>query len=63
METFTQTSTEPYDKHHYKLVYSNSESVVFKTYLEIQEAWWNTPSDFLSHVEVLDKKQPRGFKK
>lgn len=64
-QEFTQTSDKLYDRHNYKLVYSNGQEVFFETYAEVQAAWWNTPSDFVSHVEVIDKKtntKPRGFK-
>jgi len=62
METFKQTSDEPYIRHHYKLVYSNGQSVVFDSYTDVQREWWNTPSDFVSHVEVLDVKEKKEFK-
>jgi len=61
-EFFKQTSDELYVRHQYKLVYSNGEEVIFDNYHDIQEDWWNTPSDFVSHIEVLDKKQKKGFK-
>ena len=61
-ETFKQTSDEPYDRHNYKLVYSNGQEVFFETYMEVQAAWFQTPSDFVSHIEVLDKKKSKGFK-
>lgn len=60
-ETFTQTSTDLYTKHNYKLVYTNGESVIFDNYRDLQESWWNTPHDLVSHVEVLDKKKQKGF--
>ena len=37
---FTETSSEPYDRHHYKLVYDNKEIIV-KTWEEVKEHWWN----------------------
>lgn len=64
-EPFTQTSHEPYNRHDYKLVYVNGESVTFDNYQDVQESWWNSSSDFVSHIEVLDKKsnnKKRGFK-
>ena len=64
METFKQTSDKLYDKHHYKLVYSNGQSVVFDNYMDVQATWFQTPSDFVSHIEVLDipQKNKKGFK-
>ena len=62
-EWFEQTSNEPYVRHNYKLVYSNKQSVVFESWEELRNEWWNTPSQFVSHVEVLDIKQnKKGFK-
>jgi len=62
METFKQTSDEPYLRHHYKLVYSNGQSVVFDNYTDVQMSWFQTPSEFVSHIEVLDIKEKKGFK-
>lgn len=61
-ESFRQTSDLPYDRHHYKLIYTNGESVIFKNYEDLHESWWNTPSNFISHIEVLDKNSTKGFK-
>lgn len=61
MKTFKQTSDEPYNNHDYKLVYSNNQSVIFDNYEDLRLAWYNTPEQFRGHVEVLDKKQPKGF--
>ena len=62
METFKQTSDEPYIRHHYKLVYSNGQTVVFDNYTDVQVAWFQTPLEFVSHIEVLDVKEKKGFK-
>ena len=62
MKTFKQTSDEPYLRHHYKLVYSNGQSVVFDNYMDAQVSWFQTPSEFTSHIEVLDVKEKKGFK-
>lgn len=59
---FTQTSDAPYDRHHYKVVYHGGECKVVKSWLEVQEIWWNTISQFVSHVEVIDIKKSKGFK-
>jgi len=66
-EWFEQTSDKPYDRHQYQLTYSNNQSKVFDTWEELRNVWWNTPAQFLSHVEVLDRKQSKkksngGFK-
>ena len=61
-QTFKQTSDEPYIRHHYKLVYSNGQAIVFDNYADVQAAWFQTPSEFVSHIEVLDVKEKKGFK-
>ena len=60
---FSQTSNEPYDRHHYKMICKN-KSVVLKSWDEVQEYWWNNIAfnpDMI--VEVIDKpKTTKGFK-
>lgn len=59
---FNQTSDEPYDRHHYKIVMTNGECVVVDSYDLVQSIWFQKPSQFLSHIEVLDiKQQGKGF--
>lgn len=62
METFQQTSNEPYVRHDYKLVYEDGKEVVFDNYEDVQRIWFQYGGNFLSHVEVLDKKKSKGFK-
>ena len=63
IEWFAQTSDEPYDRHDYKIVYSNSQSVVVDNWHTVRALWFEAPAQFLSHVEVLDKKpsKSKGF--
>ena len=63
---FSQTSDEPYDRHHYKIVHKES-SIVVKSWDEVQEWWWNNcrlPT-FDAVVHVIDKpkakKKSKGF--
>ena len=60
---FEQSSYEDYDRHHYKVVGKNGDSIVVEDYMSAQEIWWNRKV-FLSHIEVLDKpkKESKGFK-
>ena len=37
---FSQTSDEPYDRHHYRIVCQN-KSFVVESWDEVQEYWWN----------------------
>lgn len=63
MKTFTQTSDKSYDRHDYRLVLTDGREIVFGNYEDVQLTWFQTASHFLSHVEVLDKKQKsKGFK-
>ena len=61
---FGQTSDEPYDRHHYKIVHKES-SIVVKSWDEVQEWWWNNCNslNFDAVVVVLDKprKKSKGF--
>ena len=59
---FRETSSEPYDRHHYKVTKTNGDSLTVESWGEAQSIWWNTPSSFLSHIDVLDKKEAKGFK-
>jgi hypothetical protein len=65
-ETFAQTSNEPYIRHDYKVHYTNKKSEIFDNYEDVMRTWFQTASQFLDYVEVLDKKQPKqsnkGFK-
>jgi len=51
---FTETSKKPYIRHRYKLVDAHGDFVIFDNWEDAQMMWWNTPSQFLSHIEVLD---------
>jgi hypothetical protein len=63
MKIFQQTSDEPYLRHDYKVVFENGKTVVFDNYEDAQLLWWNRSGNFLSHIEVLDRKQEaKGFK-
>jgi hypothetical protein len=62
-KSYTQTSDDPYVRHHYKFVYTNGKSVVFDNYYDVQRHWFETPEDFADYVEVLDIPQKtKGFK-
>ena len=52
--TFTCTSNEPYDRHHYKLVYKSGKEITYESWEQVQVHWFNS-SAFLDHIEVLDK--------
>ena len=54
LKTFTQTSDEPYIRHHYRVVYANGQQVIVDNYHDVQVHWYSVPDQFRSHVEVLD---------
>jgi hypothetical protein len=58
-ETFAQTSNEPYIRHDYKVHYTNKKPEIFDNYEDVQRTWFQTASQFLDYIEVLDKKQPK----
>ncbi len=64
-EYFEQTDYGLYDRHHYKLIYSNGKTKIFDDYHSLREEWYNKPKKLLDYVEVVDKKektQTKGFK-
>jgi hypothetical protein len=64
IKNFTQTSDEPYNRHRYKIVFSEGKEIILDDYEHVQAIWFQTASSFLSHVEVLDEVKPpvKGFK-
>ena len=63
MKIFKQTSDEPYLRHDYKVIFENGKTVVFDNYEDVQVTWFQNGGNFLSHIEVLDRKQEaKGFK-
>jgi hypothetical protein len=62
IKSFKLHCEKPYDRHDYKLVYEDGREVIFDNYEDIQVTWFQRHGNFLSHVEVLDKKQKtKGF--
>ena len=60
---FEQTSNEPYDRHHYKIV-CQDQSFVVQSWQEVIEYWWNGRQFTPPVIEVIDKPKPKskGFK-
>lgn len=50
---FTQTSDEPYDRHHYKLTLKSGKSIVIDDY-EVLRSMWFQYNAYADKVEVLD---------
>jgi hypothetical protein len=63
MKIFKQTSDKPYLRHDYKLIFENGREVIFDNYEDVQVTWFQNGGNFLSHIEVIDRKQEaKGFK-
>ena len=63
-KSFTHTSDRPYKRHRYKVVTKEGKQVITDSWEKAQEMWWNTPKQFLSHIEILDnEEESKGFKK
>lgn len=66
-ETFTCTSSAPYDRHSYEIVLKNGKKVFFDNWEEAQVYWWQNYQipDFLNVINVKDKKKNKsvGFGK
>ena len=62
---FAQTSNDPYDRHHYRIVFTNGQSELYEDWQVAHSRWFQTPGQFLSHMEVVDvkpkKKSKGGF--
>jgi hypothetical protein len=63
-EYFQQTCDKPYDRHHYKIVMSDNSTKTFVAWDLAMAVWFQTASQFLSHIEVIDIKEQSqgGFK-
>jgi hypothetical protein len=61
-EYFKQTSNESYLRHDYKIHYTNKKSEIFDNYEDVQRTWFQTPSQFLDYIEVLDHKEQKKTK-
>jgi len=59
-ETFTQTSNEPYLRHHYKLVYKNGKSIVVDNYADVHQLWVKTTPEYIEVLDIQKKKQSSG---
>jgi hypothetical protein len=61
-QSFKLHCEKPYDRHDYKIVYSDGKEVIVDNYEDAQLIWFQQSGYFLSHIEVLNKKQQsKGF--
>jgi len=67
LKVFSQTSDLPYDRHFYRIVFTNGKSIVVDDYEQMRLFWFQYDSNMLSHVDVIDavqydvKKSIKGF--
>jgi hypothetical protein len=59
IKSFKLHCEKPYLRHDYKVIFANSNSVIFDNYEDVQRTWFETPNQLLSHVEVLDHKEKK----
>lgn len=62
LQTFTQTSDAPYDRHYYVLHLSGGGRSTWEDYEELRDHWMLNRGWGMEWVEVLDPKpaKPRG---
>ena len=59
MNNFTATSDASYDRHNYRLVLQNGQSIIYGSWEEVWLMWGRGSATTFSHIEVLDKPQPK----
>lgn len=57
---FTQTSDDLYDRHTYRVQFSNGKCIIFDDYEQVRGLWFQYEKKLLKVVEVLDKKAKSG---
>ncbi len=57
---FTRTSDAPYDRHTYNIIFSNGQTEHYPSWEQVQSRWFQVPKQFLSRIEVLDKRTKKG---
>jgi len=53
------TSDKPYNRHRYKLVFTDGRSILFDEYDKMKKTWMQFP-EVCSHVIVVDKRKSGG---
>jgi hypothetical protein len=61
-EFFKQTCDKPYDRHDYKVIFDDGNQVTLDNYQDVQVLWFQRGGNFLTCVEVLDKKNKKSKK-
>lgn len=58
-KSFKETSSDPYIRHDYKLVYTDGKFKIFDNYHDLIKTWMTTPSHLMDYVITLDHKEPK----
>jgi len=59
---FKETSSAPYDRHKYKLVFKNRKAIIFEDWDLARGAWFEwSQTGCLTTIEVLDSGGGKGF--
>ena len=56
---FAQTCDKPYDRHHYRIVFTNGQSELYEDWQVAHARWFQCPGQFLSHMDVVDPKKKK----
>ena len=55
-KSFTSTSPEDYDRHHYKLILKNGKAIVLEDYESARNLWFQMcRGNLCDRIEVIDK--------
>ena len=63
LETFTQSSDAPYDRHYYVLHLAGGGRSVWDGYEEVRDHWMLNRGWGMTHIEAVDRPapKPKGF--
>jgi hypothetical protein len=59
LETFTQTSDAPYNRHYYVLHLEGGGTSVWEDYEEVRDHWMLRQGWGMTHIEVMTKPKPK----
>jgi len=60
METFSQTSNDPYLRHHYKIISEKKEFIV-DNYADVIKLWYSIENPICIEVLDLKEEKTKGF--
>jgi len=59
VSSFSCTSSDPYDRHHYEVCLKTGKTLFFDDWAAVQEYWWTHCQipNYLDVINVLDRKK------